>query len=254
MKKEIEITGGLGNQMFQYSYARSLIEKGHDITLNISFYEQEKWSKTQKRKFYLDKFNIKQNTKFNKRQTLEVLYRKLKGKLGIFVDIYYENENYFKNIEDVIKKEFTLKSPSDNLIKTKELISEKSASIHVRRTDFLNWEDTQITDKKYFENALDKIRKIRDINQIWIFSDDIKWCKENLNFKENVFYASDFGLEDFEELILMSKCTNNIISNSTFSWWAAWLNGNPEKIVIAPKIWRKNPNTKNLALDSWIKI
>ena len=78
--------------------------------------------------------------------------------------------------------------------------------------------------------------KIKDPFYI-VFSDDIEWTKQNLDFGKNVIFISEYKYEDYEELILMSKCNYNIIANSTFSYWGAWLNPNPNKIVIAPANW-----------------
>ena len=106
MKKEIMITGGLGNQMFQYAYGRSLIEKGVSISFNTSFFYRKKWRQTTQRDFQLDKFNILEDLKFNKKITLKVFVIKLLVKFKIYTDIYHEDEKYFKNIENIIKKEF----------------------------------------------------------------------------------------------------------------------------------------------------
>ena len=89
-----------------------------------------------------------------------------------------------------------------------------------------------------------------------IFSDDIEWCKQNLDFIGSKFFIS--GNKDYEDMYLMSLCNNNIITNSTFSWWGAWLNKNENKIVISPKIWFGKNNshldTSDLYCDKWIKL
>ncbi|KKR46243.1 MAG: Glycosyl transferase family 11, partial [Parcubacteria group bacterium GW2011_GWC1_40_13] len=72
----------------------------------------------------------------------------------------------------------------------------------------------------------------------FVFSDEMDYVRKNLYFPENTHFVSNSNIKDYEELVLMSKCSHNIIANSSFSWWGAWLNQNPNKIVIAPKIWR----------------
>jgi hypothetical protein len=89
-----------------------------------------------------------------------------------------------------------------------------------------------------------------------IFSDDISWCKENLSFLNNKIFIE--GNTDFQDLYLMSKCKNNIIANSSFSWWGAWLNTNKDKIVIAPKKWfgisNSHLDTSDLYCNNWVTI
>jgi hypothetical protein len=103
----------------------------------------------------------------------------------------------------------------------------------------------------YFYNA---IQAIGDYNKLYVFSDEIEWCKTNLNFDRMVFMEGRNGIEDMR---LMGFCKHNIISNSSFSWWAAWLNQDPSKIVVAPKLWfgpQANLNTSDIIPDEWITI
>ena len=90
--------------------------------------------------------------------------------------------------------------------------------------------------------------------EFFIFSDDIDWCKKHLSFKSNPNYIDDkYNLEDYHELILMKYCKHNIISNSSFSWWGAWLNENPNKIVIYPDKIKKTLN-KDLCVQGWVEL
>jgi hypothetical protein len=101
----------------------------------------------------------------------------------------------------------------------------------------------------YYRNA---IAEFSDDTRFLVFSDDIQWCKEN--FKGDNFHFIE-GEKDYVDLYLMSLCNNNIIANSSFSWWGAWLNNTPNKKVIAPKQWfgkAKQLNTKDLIPETWI--
>ena len=106
---------------------------------------------------------------------------------------------------------------------------------------------------EYYRSAVDLIGKEK---LFFIFSDDINWCKNNFDFIENKFFIENN--KDYEDLILMSLCSHNIIANSSFSWWGAWLNSNPNKIIISPKKWFGNKynfhNTKDLYNEKWIKL
>jgi hypothetical protein len=124
--------------------------------------------------------------------------------------------------------------------------------MHIRRTDYLSLSDYHYNQSlNYYNDAYD-ILNDKNINVI-IFSDDINWCKENMKFN-NIHYIENE--DNIVDLYIMSKCKNNIIANSTFSWWAAWLNENTEKKVFAPKNWfgHKGPEKTNLLLDEWIII
>jgi len=149
-----------------------------------------------------------------------------------------------------------------NLYKNNEQkIKEKnSVSLHIRRGDYLTMQkaiDTiGVCPLDYYDKAIREItRKIKNPT-FFIFSDDINWVKENLKTNSPTIFVSGGKLKDYEELILMSKCKHNIIANSSFSWWGAWLNNNPNKIVIAPKKWFKDTskNTRDLIPESWLKL
>jgi len=108
-------------------------------------------------------------------------------------------------------------------------------SVHIRRGDYLKFPDIHPTvSLDYYIKAISDIKKRKDIKCVLVFSDDIQWCKTNF-YADMIRYAE--GLYDYEEMLLMSACTHNIIANSSFSWWGAYLNENPDKIVYAPKIW-----------------
>jgi hypothetical protein len=105
--------------------------------------------------------------------------------------------------------------------------------------------------------ALKKITSCIETPHFFIFSDDTEWAQENLYFEHPFKFITHNGAEkSYEDMRLMSLCRHNIIANSSFSWWGAWLNRNPEKIVIAPRKWFNDPsiNTDDLIPENWIKI
>lgn len=180
-----------------------------------------------------------------------------------YVEGYWQSEKYFKNIEKVIRQEFTLKDHLREKLDQKilNLISgTNSVSIHVRRGDYVTNKAASQTHSTcsidYYERAIRRIAKdVKDI-QLFVFSDDIQWVKDNLHTNHPITHVSNGNYTDYEELILMSHCKHNIIANSSFSWWGAWLNNNEEKIVIAPNHWFVDTSydSKDLILDSWIKM
>jgi hypothetical protein len=262
--KIITIKGGLGNQMFQYAYGRALEMSGEKVIFNTAFFCGSKAKKDTTRDFKLNNFNIETKAEFsNKKHLIFNIFNKVVVKLGLKKN-FYQNEKYFKNIENNIRKEFTLKNPlTPKGLDWEEKISStaNSISLHIRRGDYvLNIKTNSfhgVCDIKYYTSALEEIVKKTGNNiNIFIFSDDITWAKENLKFPFPFNFVSDSEIPDYEELYLMSLCKHNIIANSTFSWWGAWLNQNPDKIVIAPKQWLTNKTSTELDIlpKEWIQI
>ena len=126
----------------------------------------------------------------------------------------------------------------------------RTTSIHVRRGDYVNHWLHHIDLRNYYNFCFKQFENVH----YYICSDDIEWCKNNLLF-DNILFVE--GLDDIEDMWLMSLCKNNIIANSTFSWWGAWLNKNPDKKVISPNNWfgnHVNINQNNIIPENWIKI
>lgn len=156
---------------------------------------------------------------------------------GIIPDIYIQDESYFSEFSDEIKKLYGgYIGPTIPYV-----------SIHVRRGDYVgNYFYVQLTED-YYKQAMAVFP-----NKVFIvFSDDIEWCKKQDTFKDCIFSEGHSELEDMNK---MASCEHNIIANSSFSWWAAWLNPNPNKKVLAPKNWFTNSEMKMNLPTSWIKI
>lgn len=263
-----KLQGGLANQLFQFAYGKSLsLKYNTPLYIDNSFYMSHQFGST-KRNFSLNKFpnldytimpnerNISlwnnENKKVNTRINDNFHYKELKynENSNYYLDGYWQSEKYFKEISDILKKEL---SPSEeDLIRLKEIIPNNSVSLHIRRTDYVTSNGFHpVQSIEYYKKALSLIG---DYENIVVFSDDIPWCKENLKFDSMIFID---GYDDVEDLWLMSLCDHNIIANSSFSWWGAWLNNNPNKKVIAPKNWfgkQSNLNQSDIIPDSWIKI
>lgn len=285
----VRLKGGMGNQMFQYALGRSLSIKNRvPFKIDISSYKIEN---EVKRRYDLGIFNIVEDIAEEKE--IPLLYRNLndnlflskinsainkfmknKGKetsfsfdskvlgLGsdIYLDGYWQSQKYFIDIEDIIRRDFTLKKKlSLNIENLKELIKkENSLCIHVRRGDYVGNKKHEVVGRDYYDNAIEKMERLTKIDNIYVFSDDIKWCEENMKFEfPTTFVGEEYAGENAEgHLVLMSACNNFIIPNSSFSWWAAWLSDYKDKIVIAPKQWfgDKNINTDDLISNEWIRI
>ncbi len=267
----VRIWGGLGNQLFQYAYARALKENGADVKLDLkkayanAFPQNRKYTQ---RHNSIQNFNISIGSidveKYGKYQYIQrnnlknkIIYKLANHGLwkykyceqnGYFYDKKYENirgkcyvkgwfqaENYFKHIRNELLKELTPKKKikiSDELRQAFE--NSESVAVHVRRGDYVKMQ--QDLSVSYYIRAMKYIENYYQNPQFLFFSDDIEWVKKHIKTDRKCFYVSgDMHLQDYEELFIMSKCKSIIISNSTFSWWGAWLNQNPEKKIIAPK-------------------
>ena len=166
---------------------------------------------------------------------------------------WFQSEKYFKNIRHILLEELTLKSDSVISNDIREYLTDpECVSIHVRRGDYIkyNW-DLPV---EYYRKAIQTIKEKFKHPRYLVFSDDINWTRKNLNFTDDVLFVDrTYGYTDYEELILMSKCGAHVISNSTFSWWGAWLDRNEEKTVIAPAKWPSGQSVE-IVPKEWIIV
>lgn len=180
-----------------------------------------------------------------------------------FLQGFWQSEKYFSGIGEQVRRQFSFKLPLDNKNRrVAEKISNVNAvSMHVRRGDYANHAETNAThglcSMNYYQSAVRYIVERVEAPHFFVFSDDVSWTKKNLklNFPCE-FVDINHGSESFNDMHLMSLCKHNIIANSSFSWWGAWLNKNPNKIVIAPQRWFKDSaiNTKDLIPESWVRL
>jgi hypothetical protein len=259
----IKLTGGLGNQMFQYAYGRAREIAGDQVVFDISFYNQPKTGSYTPREFTLQKFQLDTNAPFIQRipGAFEMYIAACKRKLGLIGEEYFQDEIYSVTIRDVLKKEFTLKSgygkEAQSISDT--IHSGHSVSLHIRRGDYVTNKQTNkfhgICDLSYYFASIAYLRQQSVSATIFIFSDDIEWAKQHFIGNEYVFVSRD-GIEDVEELLLMSECEHHIIANSTFSWWAAYLNASPSKKVVMPRQWLKAHDANECGVDvpGWVQL
>ncbi len=260
--KVVKIMGGLGNQMFQYAYGRNLELKGEKIIFDASFFHGHRASGDTAREFELDKFALLTRAEFSPRRYVGSDWiNKIKRKLGCRMSLDYPSEKYFIDIADAIRQEFVLKKGLSAAAKEilKQIEAVNSVSMHIRRGDYVLNKKTSahhgVCDLNYYLSAIQKMKEKVANPVFFVFSDDPKWAKENFKGNEFVFVSS-LMIEDIEDMILMSRCHHHIIANSSFSWWGAWLSNNPEKIIIAPKLWLNAPKSgmEDIIPESWIKL
>ena len=176
-----------------------------------------------------------------------------------YLEGFWQSDKYFSEIESTVRDDFTLKNPLPENIKSlaREIKNSNSLCIHLRRMHGGGSYHAKY-DMDYYQNGIKYIEKYKKIEKIYVFSDDIEWCKENIKFNIPTFFVGNdsAGVKGEGHLYLMSLCQNFVIPNSPFSWWGAWLCDYKEKIVICPKQWFGDAsiNTSDLIPEDWIRI
>lgn len=284
----VKISGGLGNQLFQYALGRALsLKLNCELVLDISFYPRQSL-----RKYELDKFNIKARiatvsetlkaggdshfiARFVRKLGLtSLLYpnyiKELESisyvneidecKAGCYLDGYWQNPSYFESFKKELCEDFMPVEPiSKSAIKWLDKIkATQSVSLHVRRGDYvLNSHTNSVhgtCSNEYYRNAIAHIQQKLDSPIFYVFSDDIQWCKDNFDFINDVNFVDD-TCSAIDDLVLMQSCKANIIANSTFSWWGAWLNLS-QRLQIAPVNWFSDSarNSQGIYPSLWLTL
>lgn len=283
----VKLKGGLGNQMFQYATGLFLASKNNEeLKLDVTGYEDPRHANSDTpRKYRMYAFNLSGNVatseeafkarnpygifskglRFFNQRILKKYYKdydsKFLKKSHKYVEGYFQSEKNFLPIADKIRREFTIKNESEDFHVEKNKIDKtKSVSVHIRRGDYVNDKATSnyfgLYSKEYYEKAMALMELKIEAPIFYFFSDDINWVKGEFGEQSNFNFISNTKLEDYEELMLMASCSHNIIANSSFSWWGAWLNPNPNKLVIALKKWvNANPDPHlNIIPEVWTRL
>jgi hypothetical protein len=294
----VRLRGGLGNQLFQYAAGRALAAH-HGVPLKLDLYT---YTKHPYRTFALHHFNIdapeasrQEVHRFtgsnpvirylNKREN----YFRCQGVFAqphyhfcddffslpadVYLSGYWQSEKYFAGIAGLIREQFTSRQQLDelNLAFQRQMQSEHSVAVHVRRGDYQQKEYASFfgaLPESYYGEAITLLRQRVGNPVFYFFSDDLDWCKSMFGSTGAEFVGHNTGSDSYKDILLMASCRHNIIANSTFSWWGAWLNSNPDKVVVAPKQWfksnflnKKEPvyasriyNTKDLIPVGWARL
>ena len=173
---------------------------------------------------------------------------------------YWQSESYIKEIRNTLLLEINYLQLEEQLNSElyNKLRCSNSVGIHIRRGDYLSNKNLNthsiFKSLKYYNEAIEYVKSYIKNPEFFIFSDDVEWVKSNLKLEAAVYVDWNSGKESYKDLLLMSVCSHNIIANSSFSWWAAWLNTNKNKLVIAPDTWLNNVDTPDIIPNEWIKL
>ncbi len=260
--------GGLGNCLFQHAAMLSFAHDNNDtvgfinLDSNIRYLNSETnfnpaLNHAHEYSFLFEKNNVAEPGNYTNRFNSPFHFEPLTYVEGAFYDGFYQSEKYFGHNRQLILDNIT---PTEGILTYirdhyKDLLRlDNTVTIHVRRNDYVrNQAYHAVLPIDYYKNAINNF----DIKSNFIiFSDDIEWCKQNFDFLENKYFIE--SEKDYIELFLMSMFNDNIIANSSFSWWGAWLNKNRDKKVIGPSTWfgpmYASWNTSDIIPESWIKI
>ena len=292
----VKLQGGLGNQMFQYAVARSLLKSNQNIYLDHHFLENHsvdtdhftareyelyvfKNIDVRKAAKYQINFFLSQSFFFKKlrvlaKSTVKLIQQKQNEYIPLdsytkyhflYLDGYFQSPRYFKHLRSNILQEFHFPEldPQNESIKKKILNALNAVSVHFRRGDYLK--STIVTDIhgvlpiSYYDKALNILQAKYPLLNLFVFSDDIIWAKDNLNRDRTTiqFIDQNKASDSWKDMALMSFCKHHVIANSSFSWWGAWLSQNNGD-VFAPSNWFNPVNIKfnidDFIPDNWIII
>ena len=287
------LIGGLGNQMFQYAAARALAHaKGQALYLDLNDFTGYRLHHGFELARVFDcPAEVAEQTMLVKllgwrasplarrllckpklawlRGTQLVVEPNLKYWPGFFDSPancyllgYWQSEKYFISIANIIRQDFTFRAPLSeiNCEFASQIADSVSVSLHIRRGDYVSDAKTraivQTCSLDYYRNAVNWIADKVAAPHFFVFSDAIAWAKENLKIPYPCqFISHNQGKDSYIDMHLMSLCKHNIIANSSFSWWGAWLNANPHKIVVAPHQWFVNKNdASDLLPQDWVAL
>lgn len=282
----VRIMGGLGNQLFQYALGRALsVKSGERLLLDLTAFDSDP-----QRFYMLDRLNIAAEIAprrlARRLQTRGIgrLWRAVAGTPlrvvreqsarfdpavldlagGVYLDGYWQSEKYFDRIAASLRADFALRAPltCERLALSSDIAAAGHAvSVHVRRGDYasnpvVGAHHGTVPAEWYAEAMARMIADVPDAS-FFVFSDDPEWARAHLPATSPIaFIVPAADGRDEEDMHLMSRCRHHVIANSTFSWWAAWLNPSPDKRVIAPRRWFLDParDARDIVPEAWERL
>ncbi len=288
----IRLKGGMGNQMFQYAFGLQMADLlDTELKVDLSSLLDRSKGDFVYRNYDLPIFKINDSLLMNQ-QLLKTIYKPKVQRVTKWVRQYinsgktfikekhfhfqpelitiptdnavyegwFQSEKYFKSIADIVRTEFEFVDPILEISKPllSEIQSSNAICLNVRRTDFLKVDTLNTTNKHYFFKAAKHMIEHIENPIFYVFSDDVEWCKKNimLDAPVTVVGHEHKGRKFGNYMQLMTACKHFIIPNSSYAWWAVWLNKQPNKIVIAPKNWFNDASidTSDLVKKDWIRL
>lgn len=293
----VRLSGGLGNQLFQYAFGRAIsLDNNCPLLIDIDYFDIQHERSINDGlfncKFELNKLTMQLRLwnnsmyRFFPISFLDRVFLKVKKLLGFtalvyehkygfdenivskirrhtYFSGYWQSPIYFEKYRSILLEDFQFILPeSRNILLEEKIKNVTSVSIHVRRGDYVNNKEANkihgLCSEAYYKTAVDTLFSKYNAIDWFIFSDDIDWCKNHFLTLQNCTFIESNKWPDYYDMYLMSLCKHNIIANSSFSWWGAWLNQNPNKTVIGPSRWFAdsvlNTQIDGILPNTWIRI
>lgn len=286
----VQLSGGLGNQMFEYALCLSLKEKGKEVKID----DTTCYADAGTRPIRLDVFGITYQ-RAGREELVEMtdasmrltdrIRRKLTGRRTkayrekdinfdprvmeldpALLEGCFQSEKYFADCREQVREAFRFRgiesgkyAISEALVKIRDQIdSTESVGVHIRRGDYLDPSHggiySGICTEEYYRKAFALLEEKYPDARFFLFSNDPQWTGEHFGGKNRVLVEGTTEDTGYLDLYLMSRCRHNIIANSSFSWWGAWLNSNPSKTVVAPSRWLNGQDCRDIYTEDMIRI
>lgn len=275
----IKMIGGLGNQMFIYAFYLQMRKRFPGTRIDLSDmrhyhahngYELDRVFGISDREFCIAK-PLKKVLEFlffkvilERKQNLETMeaFTKSYAYPFLYFKGFYQSERFFKDVESEVRQAFAFdmsKANAESQALAQQIQKNPHAvSLHVRRGDYMEPKFYKrygtVCSQAYFQRAVEMMLAQVPQAHFYIFSDDVEWVQQNLRLPRATVVSCNRGADSWQDMMLMSLCRHNIICNSTFSWWGAWLNAHPEKRVIAPSRWLADTDMPYIIPETWIKV
>ncbi|MEG1847567.1 MAG: alpha-1,2-fucosyltransferase [Lachnospiraceae bacterium] len=282
----VQMSGGLGNQMFQYALYRQLQEQGKDVKMDdVTCYGADQTRTNQLSVFsityktadreelvaltdaYMDPYSRIRRKLFGRRtyayQEKQFNYDPFVFTLEkAYLEGCWQTERYFADVKDILKREFQFRVTLPQACETflTQIQTTRSVSVHIRRGDYVQGAQSTIyggiCTQAYYMHAIALMQERYPDCHFYLFTNDYEWVRNNTQMQGACYTLVDCNDEEngYLDMLLMSRCQHNIIANSSFSWWAAWLNDNPDKYVIAPKKWLNGRDCSDIYTPGMLAI
>ena len=275
----IKMIGGLGNQMFIYAFYLQMRKRFPGTRIDLSDmrhyhahngYELDRVFGISDNEFCIAK-PLKKVLEFlsfkvilERKQNLETMeaFTKDYAYPWLYFKGFYQSERFFKDVEAEVRQAFAFdmsKANAESGALAKSIAQNPNAvSLHVRRGDYMDPKFYKrygtVCPLSYFQSAVEDMLNHVPGAHFYLFSDDVEWVRQNIRLPRATVVDCNRGADSWQDMMLMSLCKHNIICNSTFSWWGAWLNANPEKRVIAPARWMADVELPYIIPETWNRI
>jgi Glycosyl transferase family 11 len=289
----VRLTGGLGNQLFQYAAARRLsLARGAELALDIGWFRHEAPRYPASRLYELQHLELPARVISlspgtilrweqgeparlgrwpGRRIQLPVIRqsndwsgvdeRVLDAPADVFLDGYWQNERYFQDAADTIRAEVRLPAASEPRFAQllEEIGSSEAIAVHVRRGDYVTVPQVAevhgTLEPAYYRLAVGLVaEQAGPDSHVFVFSDDPEWVKEHLAFELPTIHVGRTAWSASAELRLMASCRHHVVANSSFSWWGAWLGERPGQVVVAPRAWTRSTDSSAIVPSRWLRI